>query len=62
MYTIESIKEKLNDEHARWERTQKELEQQYAMQHGAYLGRVKLLEDMLEELEKVDGAKADDKQ
>lgn len=63
MFTIDTINQKIQEEKERWEKTQKELEQQFTLQQGAYLGRMKMLEDMLKELEDNDknGVKIDDK-
>lgn len=52
MFTVEKLREKIQEENKRWEELSKQLEQQFTMQQGAHLGRVKLLEEQLEELVK----------
>lgn len=51
MLTVEILQKKIEEEKQRWEQLSKEMEQQYIAQQGAYMGRIDLLQKMLDELQ-----------
>ena len=50
MLTAEKLQNQIEEETKDWEERQEQIQQQFAMEQGAHLGRVKLLEEQIAEM------------